>query len=71
MYTNMGKMDRLLRLIIGAGFLFLPFGVSQAYLGSGVIYLAALLVGGILVLTSVFGICPLYSLLGFSTKRES
>ena len=54
MYTNMGKMDRLLRLIIGAGFLFLPFGVSQAYLGSGVFTFTALLVGGILVLTSVW-----------------
>ena len=71
MYSNMGKVDRLLRLIVGAALLFLPFSVFDSYFGSGVIYLAALLIGGILVVTSLFGICPLYSLLGVSTKRES
>ncbi|MEZ5994737.1 MAG: DUF2892 domain-containing protein [Hyphomonadaceae bacterium] len=58
MKTNEGAVDRILRVIVGAGILSLAFIGPQtpwAYLGL------------IPLLTGVVGFCPAYALLGINT----
>ena len=55
---NVGTFDRVARLALGVALLSLVFTGPQTAWG----YL-----GIIPLLTGVFGTCPLYSLLGFST----
>ena len=62
MITNVGGIDRVLRIVIGAALL-IWFFVDQ---GGGALHYAKLL-GIIPLLTGLVGSCPLYSLLGIST----
>lgn len=55
---NVGTIDRAVRLALGVALLSLVFTGPQTAWG----YL-----GVIPLLTGVFGTCPLYSILGFST----
>lgn len=63
MTKNMGKPERLLRVI--AAVIISALYVSGAV--SGTIGTILLIVGGVFLLTSVIGVCPLYKLLGIST----
>jgi hypothetical protein len=66
MKKNMGNNDRVLRLVIAAVFTALYFqGVVEGV--PGIIMLA---VAGIFVATSIFGFCPLYTLLRITTARK-
>jgi Protein of unknown function (DUF2892) len=61
MERNVGMIDRVLRFVVGCaliGFAWFYVDIPYSFLGW---------VGAIPVLTSIFGICPLYSMLGFST----
>lgn len=59
---NEGMIDRILRVIVGAGLISLVFVGPQTPWGwIGVIPLA----------TGLIGWCPLYSLLGISTRKNS
>ncbi len=58
MKTNEGAVDRVLRVLIGAGVLSLAFVGPQTPWG----YL-----GLIPLLTGIVGFCPLYAMLGFNT----
>ena len=67
MVRNMGRLDRMLRLIIGlalivAPMLNLPVTWSVAWMAY-----ASMGVGVVLTLTAVTGVCPLYSALGIRT----
>ncbi len=84
--VNVGTVDRVLRFLIGALLLILVFapqagGLSETW---GVWKQAAALVdawgawkyvvalvGAVLLATAVFGMCPLYSLLGIRTRRTA
>lgn len=68
MTTNMGKIDRGLRLVIAAALVFLAFGT--ALLGGGVLFWLALIVASVFTLTAFVGNCPLYSVLGLKTCRD-
>jgi hypothetical protein len=63
MKLNMGSTDRVIRFVI-AGILALLW--FQDIL-TGTLGVVALIVAGIFFLTSFIGICPLYSLFGFTT----
>jgi Protein of unknown function (DUF2892) len=63
MKQNMGSIDRILRIIIAAVFGLLYF--NGIVTGTWGIVLLAL--GGVFVLTSLAGSCPLYSIFGFNT----
>ncbi len=68
MTTNVGTVDRTLRLIVGAALVVAPL-INFLGLGANSIAAYAMIaVGGILALTAVFGLCPIYSLLGVKTK---
>jgi len=58
MRTNEGTVDRILRVVVGAGVLSLAFIGPHTPLGY---------VGLVPLLTGLVGICPLYSLLGINT----
>ncbi len=68
MSANVGKIDRVLRLVIGAALIVAPL---INFMGLGVNAIAAyamIAVGGVLFLTAVVGVCPLYRLIGIATK---
>lgn len=68
MSSNVGSIDRLLRLVIGAILIAAPL-INFMGLGANVVATYLMIaVGLILVLTSVFGMCPMYKVLGISTK---
>lgn len=63
MKTNMGPLDRIIRVIIAAVIATLFFlKVISGVLGVILVVLAA-----VFVLTSLVGFCPLYTLFGLST----
>jgi hypothetical protein len=64
MKKNMGKVDRTIRLIIVVLFAFLYF---EGYV-TGILGLILLILGGVFVLTSVIGFCPLYKILKVNTR---
>ncbi len=68
MTTNMGKVDRVLRLIVAAVLLYLAFGTML--IGSGILFWLALIVAAVFTLTSLVGSCPLYSLVGINTCQR-
>jgi len=56
---NAGKVDRVIRVIVGALLVGNVFVGLQTVVGW---------VGLILIVTGLFGTCPVYSLLGINTK---
>lgn len=60
--SNVGKIDRIVRVILGVLLIGNVFFALQHPIGW---------VGVILVLTGLAGICPLYSLLGINTKSAA
>jgi len=56
---NTGKVDRIIRVIVGALLVGNVFVGLQTVVGW---------VGLILIVTGLFGTCPVYSLLGINTK---
>lgn len=65
MKRNMGIIDRVLRIVVAItlGFLFVQGTIS------GVLGIVLMVVAGIFVLTSVVGMCPIYSLIGVKTCK--
>ena len=57
--NNTGKIDRVIRVIVGALLVGNVFTGLQTPVGW---------VGLILIVTGLFGICPVYSILGINTK---
>lgn len=62
----MGSADRIIRLLAGAVLMYLAY--TNVLAGGWII--AAWIVGGIFVLTSLTGRCPLYSLFGIRTNHQ-
>ncbi|WP_245451353.1 YgaP family membrane protein [Georhizobium profundi] len=67
MTTNMGTIDRTLRLIVAAALFYVAL-VSQS-LGDGGVYWVSIAIATIFAVTALVGTCPLYSLLGIKTSR--
>lgn len=65
MKTNMGKADKLIRMIVAVAIAALYF----TNVISGTLAIVLLAVGGIFVLTSAVGFCPLYAPFGASTCK--
>lgn len=57
--SNVGKLDRIIRIILGILLVGNVFVGLQTMIGW---------IGLILIVTGLFGTCPLYSLLGINTK---
>ena len=67
--TNVGSLDRMLRLIVGVALLASPFVPPLAgfFAAFGAWKFAVAAVGAVLVGTAVFRFCPAYTLLGVNT----
>jgi len=60
MHANIGKIDRILRALLGS-----------VTILTGLFYNSWLiLVGGIILFTSIFSWCPIYIPFGWNTKRK-
>jgi len=68
--SNLGSLDRLARLMVGAALVLAPFLTSWPLWTNALTLWAALIVGVVLVATSAFGFCPIYAALGLSSKRK-
>ncbi len=68
MTTNMGKLDRALRILIAAMLLYMALGTSV--LGAGLLFWLALIVAGVFTLTAFVGNCPLYRIIGLNTCQD-
>lgn len=66
-FANVGSFDRILRIILGAALLALPFvwgGIApQAVAG-----IAAIVAGLVLIVTAIVKFCPIYGVLGLRTR---
>lgn len=64
MKSNEGTIDRIIRAVVGVAALVGAFAI-----GSGsVAFVLLLVVGAILLVTAAVGFCPLYRMLGISTR---
>lgn len=66
MKLNMGTADRIIRIILAAVFIDLFFTRTL----TGWVAIVLLVVAGVFLLTSLFGICPLYGVCGIRTNRS-
>ena len=65
MKTNVGSLDRLIRLLLASVLFYLGlFLYSGTGLGIGLV-----VAGGVLLVTALVGFCGLYSLLGIRTSQ--
>jgi len=67
MKKNMGSGDRILRLIIAALLAWMYFSGTA----TGITGIILLVLGGVFVVTSFIGFCPLYSIFGVNTCLEN
>jgi len=65
MKRNMSNIDRLIRAIIAVLLVYLYLGG----LVTGAFGIILVVLGVILLITSVLGFCPIYALLKFSTRK--
>ncbi len=63
MKKNMGGADRIIRVLLAAVFAYLYFGGIV----TGTWGLVLVILGGVFLLTSLVGFCPLYTLVGLNT----
>lgn len=65
MTINMGKADRLIRPVLAAVFAALYFTGTV----TGTLGIVLLVLAGVFLLTSIVGMCPLYTLFGVNTCK--
>lgn len=67
MSPNVGTIDRALRFVIGLALIVAPLTNFMGLGTSATTSYVLMAVGGVLVLTGVFGRCPIYKVLGINT----
>lgn len=65
MQKNMGNIDRIIRILVAIAIILLWY----TGMISGTLAIVALVIAGIFVLTSWMNFCPLYTVIGLSTKK--
>jgi len=65
-FANVGTVDRLFRLILGAILIALPFVMSNLALPS-MLGIVSLIAGIVLAGTAVIKFCPIYGIFGLRT----
>ena len=64
MTANMGKLDRMLRIVVGV--VLIAFALGTIAPGTGWNWVGW--IGVVPILTALLGTCPMYSMVGCSTK---
>ena len=67
MKKNMGTIDKVIRILLAALVIILYFFTNMI---PGTLGIILLIIAGVFILTAIFGICPLYQLVNFTTKKE-
>ena len=67
MISNVGKIDRIIRLMLAVGLLYLGLGVFP----SSALGMSLDIVAAIAFLTGLIGFCGLYQLLGINTHTPN
>ena len=65
MKKTVGSADKVIRIILGLVLLIIAFAVSVGQ----ILKVILIVIGIIALLTAITGLCPLYSLLGISTRK--
>ena len=65
----MCPLDRILRILIGAGLVYLGF-FGQTILSNDVLRLVLGVIGVINIISSLLGVCPMYKLANLSTLKH-
>ena len=66
MKKNMGATDRTIRTLLAVVFILLSLNGAV----NGYTEIILLVLSGVFLLTSFIGYCPLYAILGFSTRKK-
>ncbi|MBL6982481.1 MAG: DUF2892 domain-containing protein [Anaerolineales bacterium] len=66
MKRNMSNIDRTIRVVLAALFVYLYFGGIV----TGTLGIVLVVLGGVFLLTSFVSFCPLYTLFKFSTFKK-
>lgn len=70
MTNNVGTADRIIRAILGLVLIVAPL-MNYPDIWTNVVYFyGSIVVGLVLVATAMFGVCPVYKLLGMSTSKS-
>lgn len=69
MKVNMGTIDRVIRVIVGLVLILAPFFTNWAVFSNDWVMYLSVIVGLVLGGTALFGVCPLYRLLGVNTCK--
>ncbi len=67
--ANVGTVDRILRLVIGAVLLASPWIIQSQIWQNAFVMWAVPVIGAVLIATALFRICPLYRLVGANTCK--
>ena len=69
MTTNLGSIDRIVRLLIGVALIVAPLLNMPNIWANSTLAVASMGIGGVLILTSLFRFCPIYRDFGLSTDK--
>jgi hypothetical protein len=67
MKTNMGIIDRVVRIVVALVFI----GLYFANVVTGTLAIVLLILAGVFILTALAGFCPLYLPFGINTWKKS
>lgn len=67
MTANLGKIDRVIRIILGIVLLAAPFVTGWGIFASSGATIISVIAGAIMVATSAMRFCPLYRIFGIRT----
>lgn len=70
MRSNVGTIDRIFRAALGIVFLYLAFFSGIPFFDTALYKYSAAVIGVVMLATSTFKLCPIYSLLGLKTCRD-
>lgn len=70
MTTNVGTVDRILRALLGIVLLYLAFFSGMPLFEQPLYKYGAVVIGIVMLATSSFKLCPIYSVLGIKTCKE-
>jgi hypothetical protein len=66
MKTNVGSVDKIVRIVLAALFAILYF----THVVEGTLGIILLVVAGVFLVTSLIGFCPIWAILGTNTSRK-
>lgn len=64
--SNVGTLDRIIRALAGLALIIVPFVAAWPTLA----LVIGVIVGLVLIVTAAIGFCPIYALLGLSSKQR-